>query len=139
MGPWSGFRDLEERLNQIFGGFPMDMETMGGAWAPAVDLHEGKDAYTLVADLPGIPREGIELNVVDDLITLKGERKEESERDEAGYRRIERSYGSFQRSFRIPGGFDAAKVSATYKDGVLSVTLPKRAEHQPREIKVNVS
>jgi HSP20 family protein len=138
LGPWSGFQALEERLNRIFGGFPMEFESVQGAWMPSVDLHEGKDAYTLKADLPGVSKDNLELNVVDDVVTLKGHRSQEQERDEEGYHRVERSYGSFQRAFRIPGGIDATRVEAKFDNGVLSVTLPKREENRPKQIKVDV-
>lgn len=138
LSPWAGFQALEERLNRIFGGLPMDFEPIQGAWMPSVDLHEGKDNYTLKADLPGVAKDDLELSVVDDVVTLKGHRSQEEERDEEGYHRVERSYGSFQRSFRIPGGIDAARVEAKFENGVLAVTLPKREENRPKQITVNV-
>lgn len=138
LSPWAGFHALEDRLNRIFGGFPLDLESASGTWMPSVDLHEGKDAYTLKADLPGVAKEDLDLSVVDDVITLKGHRSQEQERDEDGYHRIERSYGSFQRAFRIPGGIDAKRVEAKFENGVLTATLPKREENLPKQIKVDV-
>jgi HSP20 family protein len=139
LNPWTTFRDLEEQFSQFFRDFPM--ATGIGAessWVPAVDLTETDDAYLLEADLPGMKREDIELTVIDDVITLKGERKEEKSEEQKGYRRVERSYGSFQRAFRVLGGVDTEKVDASFEEGVLKVSLPKRPESKPKAIEVKV-
>ncbi|MBI2433092.1 MAG: Hsp20/alpha crystallin family protein [Candidatus Hydrogenedentes bacterium] len=135
---WPSFRELENRLNRMFGSWPWEPEQAGVAWSPAVDLHESDDAYTLEADLPGLTKNDIHLSIADDVVTLKGERSQKSEKKAEGYHRVERIYGSFQRSFRIPGGIDASKVEANFEHGVLKVTLPKPEERKPRQIDVKV-
>lgn len=121
---WNPFRDLE-RISRAFGAQAGDPEWNLGAWTPAIDVHEDENQYTLTADLPGLKKEDISLTVMDNVITLKGERKQEAEKKEKGYHRIERSYGSFQRAFQIPGGVEGSKVDARFENGVLTVTLPK--------------
>jgi len=138
-GPWHGFRDLEDRLNQIFSTFPVDPDTDGPSYVPAVDLHESDDAYTLKADLPGMTKENIDVRVHDDIVTIKGERKNEEWKQDNGWRRVERSYGNFQRSFRLPDGIDATKVQAKMENGVLQVTLPKPEQSKPRQIEVQIN
>jgi HSP20 family protein len=91
------------------------------------------------AELPGLKQEDIQITLVDDTLTLKGERRRESEVHEEGYSRTERAYGTFQRTLVLPSVVDAAKVRAKYKDGVLEIELPKKEEAKPREIKVQVS
>jgi len=139
LSPWSALRDLEGQFNRLFGELNRDYDVFERGWAPAVDLQETEEAYTLEADLPGLKKEDIELSAVDNMITLKGERKHEEEMKENGYHRIERRYGTFQRAFEIPGGFDADKIQARFEDGVLHVTLPKREETKPRHIEVKVN
>jgi len=137
LSPWSGFRDLEDRLSKIFEGLPM--EDIGeGNWAPAVDLHETEDAYLLEVDLPGMKKEDIDLSITDDVVTLKGNRQREEWKQDQNTRRVERSFGTFQRSFRIPGGVDGAKVEAHFEQGVLKVKLPKPEATRPRQIEVQV-
>jgi len=136
---WSPFRDLEERFGRLFAALPADPEWNLGTWTPAIDVHEDENQYTLTADLPGMKKEDITVSVVDNVITLKGERKQELEKKEKGYHRIERSYGSFQRAFQIPGGVDSSKVEAKYEHGVLNVVLPKPEAAKPRNIDVKVS
>lgn len=139
LSPWSALRDLEGQFNRLFGELSRDYDVFERGWAPAVDLKETEDAYTLEADLPGLKKEDIELTAVDNMITVKGERKHEEEVKENGYQRVERRYGTFQRTFEIPGGFDADKVEAHFEDGVLHVKLPKREEAKPRHIDVKIS
>ena len=138
LSPWSALRDLEGQFNRVFGELTRDTDYFERGWTPAVDLKETEEAYTLEADLPGLKKEDIELSVVDNLVTLKGERKQEEEVKDEGYHRIERQYGSFQRSLEIPGGFNADKITAEFKEGVLHVTLPKREEAKPKHIEVKV-
>lgn len=135
----SPFRDLESRLNRVFSGLPVDPEWNVGSWLPAIDIHEDDDKYTLSADLPGLQKEDITLTVVDNILTLKGERRKQAETNEKGYHRVERAYGTFQRAFQIPGGVDAAKVEAKFEHGVLQVSLPKPEAAKPRNIEVKVN
>ena len=127
---------MENQLERIFNGAPAGRST---DWMPPVDIHETNDAYVLEADLPGLKKEDIEVQVVEDRITLKGTRKREENAESKGYRRYERAVGQFERSFRIAGGVDASKVEAKFEHGVLTVTLPKPEEAKPRQIDVKVS
>jgi len=133
--PWSALRNLDKELDRVFG-----RSLAGGQrdWVPSVDVEETYDAYELQAELPGMKREDIKLEVVDDVVTIKGERKQESESDGKGYHRVERRYGLFERSFRIPDGFEHDKVKADYQDGVLHVSLPKCETAKPKRIEVKV-
>jgi len=138
LSPWSALRDLEEQFGRVFGSLRDEGGWSEGAWAPAMDVTETPDAYIIEADLPGMKKDDIELVVLENLVTLKGERKFEHEKSSDGYSRFERRYGSFQRSFEVPGGFDGDKVTAAFEDGVLRVTLPKREEAKPKQIQVKV-
>jgi len=109
------------------------------AWAPAVDICENENNIVLKAELPGVDPKDVEVRVEDNTLYLKGERKFEKETKEENYHRIERSYGSFARSFALPNSIDAEKVAAEYQDGLLTLTLPKREETKPKTIKINVS
>jgi HSP20 family protein len=112
-------------------------ETDQAAWNPAVDVTEDADQIVLVADLPGVREDALDLQVEKGVLTLKGQRKLAREGGEL-YRRYERKAGSFARSFRLPESVNAAEIAASLKDGVLTLTLPKRKEAQPRQIKVSV-
>jgi len=138
LSPWSALRDLESEFGRLFGDMTRDFGLVDRGWVPAVDLKETDAAYVIEADMPGLKKEDIELVAVDNVVTLKGERKNEHEETRDGYHRFERRYGSFQRSFEIPGGFESGKIEAQYKDGVLTVTVPKREEAKPKQISVNV-
>ena len=108
-------------------------------WAPAVDILETEDALVLKADLPEVKLENIDIRVEDGTLTMRGERKLEAVENEKGYHRIERSYGSFSRSFTLPDTIHPENVKASFKDGVLTVILPKKEMAKPRQIKVEVS
>lgn len=107
-------------------------------WAPTVDIHDEKDAIMVKADIPGVNKEDIEVSVRDGVLTIRGEKKEESETKKEGAVRVERFYGSFLREIELPSAVDDAKVKATYKDGVLALVLPKKEEAKPRQIKVDI-
>lgn len=109
----------------------------GADWLPGVDIVEEKDRFLLRSDLPGMKQEDISIQVVDGTLTIAGERKHGLESKEGRVHRVERSYGTFLRTFTLPAGVDGNKVSATYKDGVLEVALPKRDEVQPKLVKIN--
>ena len=111
-----------------------------GSWVPSVDIYE-TDTHDLVlrAELPGMSREDIEVTVENGTIVIKGEKKFDTEVKEEHYRRIERTYGTFHRSFTLPNTVDAAKVAAEYKNGVLTVTLPFKEEAKPRTVNVAVA
>jgi HSP20 family protein len=107
-------------------------------WLPAVDIQETDDAFLVFADLPGLSKDDIDISLEDGVLTLAGERKfTNEEADGKTYRRIERSYGAFRRSFTLPQGVDAEKVNAQFADGELHLTLPKSATAKPRKISIS--
>lgn len=108
-------------------------------WAPVVDVAETKDEVIVRAEVPGMTKEEISVTLQDDVLTLRGEKKQEKTEKEADFHRIERSYGSFVRSFTLPTLVQTDKVKAAYKDGVLTVTLPKAEEVKPKEISISVN
>ncbi len=108
-------------------------------FSPAVDVREEKDAIILQAELPGMKTEDVKVNLEGNLLTISGERKFEQEKTEEGYRRIERSYGSFSRSFTLPDTVELDHCDAEMKDGVLTIKLPKTAKAQPRRIDVKTT
>ncbi len=105
---------------------------------PAVDVTETDKAYEINAELPGMDEKNIEVKVADDVLTIKGEKREEKEEKNKDYYLSERSFGSFQRSFQVPNGVDTDKIEASFKNGVLTVTLPKSTEAQRAEKKITV-
>lgn len=113
-----------------------DTHVEGGDWTPAVDIKEEDDRYLLHADIPGVKPEEIEIAMESGVLTIKGERKEESEEEKENYTRIERSYGLFYRRFSLPDDTDPEKITATGKDGVLEVVIPKSEAVKPRKIQV---
>jgi HSP20 family protein len=113
-------------LSEGRGPWAFPSGTPGPQW-PRVDMEETDDAVRLTAELPGVDKDNIDISVTDDTITLKGEKRQEEEKKEKGYYKVERSYGSFQRSFYLPCEIDADNVNAAFKNGVLTITLPKSA------------
>ena len=107
-------------------------------WMPRVDISETENDVVIAAEVPGLKKEEINISVEDGVLTLKGERKHEDEKKEKNYHRVERAYGSFNRSFRLPPSVDAEKVHASYQDGVLKVTLPKLEKVKPRAIPIQI-
>ncbi len=107
-------------------------------WSPAVDILETDNELVLKADLPELKLEDIEVRMENGTLTLKGERRFEKEEKTTGVHRIERSYGTFVRSFTVPGAFDTNEINAEYKNGVLTVTMPKKEAAKPRQVKVEV-
>jgi HSP20 family protein len=135
---------LQDRMNRLFDqNLPKakfeDEGLFGGAWAPAVDIYETDQAIVLKADLPDINAKDVDIRVEDNMLYLKGERKMEQETKEENYHRVERSYGSFSRSFVLPRTVSSEKISADYQNGVLKITMPKREESKPKQIRVNVN
>lgn len=131
-----GFGRLYSLADAIFGG-----DTCAAAaksWAPAVNVSEDADNYRISAELPDVTAEDVKVVVREGVLTLKGERKAEAKAEGVKYHLVERSHGSFQRSFTLPKDANGEKVSAEFKNGVLLVTVPKREEVKPREIEVKV-
>jgi HSP20 family protein len=143
---WEPFRDLlttqrefDRLFKEAFSPMSGETEVSTRSWAPPVDIYETEDAIVLKAELPGIDPKDVEVRVEDNTLYLKGERNYEKEVKEQNYHRIERSYGSFARSFTLPNSISAEKVKAEYKDGLLTLTMPKREEAKPKTIKIDVS
>ena len=142
--PFREMAQMQDRINRIFGDAYSrrqdDDLTQRGDWFPAVDIYESANQeIVLKAELAGIAREDIDLRVENNTLTLRGERKRDNEVKPEQFHRVERSYGSFSRSFSLPSRIDTERVRAEFKDGVLSITLPVKAEAKPRQIEVAVS
>jgi HSP20 family protein len=150
--PWTSYRDwdpfkemreFQDRINQLFdetlGRFPVSREeSFERIWSPPVDIYENQDNIVLKAELPGMKKEDVSIEVKDNVLTLKGERKQEQETKKENYYRIERAYGKFSRSFTLPSTVKVDDVKATYKDGVLEITLPKVEEAKAKAIPIKV-
>jgi HSP20 family protein len=142
---WSPARDLlsiRDEVNRLFNEFFGRTEGQedtwwAGAWAPPVDLYEADDALILKAELPGFAKDDVNVEIKDSTLTLKGQRSRETEAKEEQYHRRERAYGSFQRSLLLPATVDTEKVTATYKDGVLELRLPKSEAAKPKRIAIS--
>ena len=142
--PLDDILSLQRRMNKIFednflGKKSSDDEELSlGLWSPAVDIYETESDIVLKAELPEVNQKDININIENNVLTLKGERKFEKETKEENFHRIERSYGSFSRSFNLPCSIDKDNVKASYKNGVLKITMPKKEESKPKQITVNV-
>jgi HSP20 family protein len=131
--PLSSLRFFEDAVTRL-----MSEPRTGRPWSPAVDILETENDLVLKADLPDVRLEDIDVRVENHTLSVKGERRFEEDVAEKGYHRIERSYGSFVRSFAVPNSVDTEKVSADYKNGVLTVKLPKKENAKPKQVKVEV-
>lgn len=143
MDPFRDVMGIQDRVNRLFEelltrGRGREEGLEGGAWVPAVDIYETNDDVVVKAELPGVEKDQIGVEVKGGVLTLRGERKHEKEVKEENYHRIERSYGTFLRSFALPVSVDQDKVSARFKDGVLDIDLPKKEKAKPRQVKVDV-
>ena len=140
--PFREFATLQDRMNRLFRSSlneeGRDESLTTSSFAPAVDVYEDEHQVTLKIDVPGIDEKDIDVQVENHTLTVHGERKIEKEEKEENYRRVERHYGTFTRTFTLPQTVDAESVSATYDKGVLNIALPKKAEAKPKQIKVNV-
>ncbi len=140
---WDPYRELgalQDRVNRIFSG-PVtrrerDEEMSLGAWIPPVDIVEEKDRILLTAELPGFKESDIQIQMEGGVLTLRGERKSEAEKEGRTFHRMERSYGQFVRSFTLPNNVDREHVKASFANGLLEIELPKREEARPRQIKI---
>jgi len=132
-------REIDQIFGELFGRTPFSIAATQAIWSPLVDIHENKDGFQLVAELPGVKQENIQVSVKGDTLTLSGERKREAEVKDDQRHRIERSYGRFERTILLHPVVDANRVKASYRDGVLEIQLPKKEEAKPKEIKVEVA
>jgi HSP20 family protein len=145
---WEPFRDLlslQERMNRMFGEYrgagaaPDDEWALGGSWAPAVDIYEQGNDIVLKAELPGVDPKDVDIRLENNVLTLRGERKFENEVKKENYHRVERSYGTFSRSFTLPSVVNQTGIKADFKDGMLKVILPKREEAKPKQIEISIA
>ncbi len=143
--PFVELEDVSKQLNRIFGKFPARTEQPGrellatADWAPSVDITETDTAYLIKGEIPGVNKEDIKVNIENGMLTMCGERKQEKEEKGKKFHRIERSYGSFVRSFRLPDNVDEAAIKAEFKDGMLNVTLPKSTQAKTKSTNVTVT
>src|SRR6201981_2320741 len=147
---WDPFREfvtIQDRMNRLFrdsygnasyGDQGREESLQNTAFAPPVDVYEDEHNVTLKIEVPGIDEKDVDVRIENNVLTVHGERKFEKEEKEENFRRVERRYGSFTRTFTLPSTVDAEKVSANYDKGILKIELPKKAEAKPKQIKVNV-
>jgi HSP20 family protein len=139
--PFRDIRTLQDEVNRLFSSnltrFFNDEGIARGAWSPNVDIYENKDQIVIEAELPGMNREDFDLSVENNVLTLYGERRFEKKSEGDNYHRVERSYGSFSRSFTLPQSVSAEGANAEFRNGVLRVSLPKREEVKARKIQIN--
>ena len=140
---WDPFRDLsimQERMNRMFEdagrGWRGDEPSSTTTWSPSVDIYETENEILVQAELPGVDRKDISLNLEKNVLTLKGERRFEKETKQENYHRIERAYGGFSRSFSIPATVEEDKIRADYKDGILKIALPKKEQVKAKQIQI---
>ena len=143
---WKPFREVSRLRNEMdrlwdeyFGPGRRALKPMEEAWLPAVDVSETGDKITVKAEIPGMEAKDIEISMVGDTLTIKGEKKAEREEKDENYHMVERSYGSFSRAMKLPAQVDAEKVEATYKNGVLTVVLPKKEEVKAKTIEIKAT
>jgi HSP20 family protein len=141
---WESFRGTspDTQLNRLFGDFfgraLQEQNQNLTTWAPAVDIYEGENELVVIADLPDVKPEDLDIRVENNILTIRGERKFEQKTDQKNYLRVERAYGWFARSFALANTVNTDAIKAEYKDGVLTLSIPKREEAKPKQIKVKV-
>jgi len=133
---------MQNRLNRMFNtpywrADRMDVDTGMGRWNPAVDLYEKDDHFVIKAELPGVDKKNIAIDLKDRVLTLSGERLYENEVKEENYYRRERSYGKFQRAFTLPADVDSDKIKAEFKDGLLQIEVPKPEQQKPKQVTIH--
>src|SRR5262245_16422086 len=138
--PMGNLQSFQREMNRMFDQFfrsGNSEEAKVSTWRPSVDIYETDDALVIKAELPGVSKDDVSVEVHQNTLTLRGQRKHEAEVKDEQYHRVERSYGSFQRSFTLPSTVDAEKVQATFKDGILELHLPRLESAKPRQIAIH--
>jgi HSP20 family protein len=138
---WEGATDIQQEMNRLFDDFfgrPAMVPTGDRLWVPLADLYETNDDLCITFEVPGVREKEVSVSITGDLLTVKGERKWDKEQKEESYHRLERVYGKFERSVALPVPIQADKATATYRDGVLEIRLPKAEEAKPKEIKIDI-
>ena len=133
---WKSQNRLDQMLDSFLGDSWSQVGHEWSGWAPQVDVEETPDAFKFHADLPGLNKKEISISVENHRLTIKGERKTEAEEKKSSFHRVERTYGAFCRSFQLPASVRSEEVEASYKDGVLEITVPKAEELKPRTIEI---
>ena len=138
---YHGLSGLQDEVHRLFESAISHRPNSSAltTWAPAVDIYETENELVVKADLPDVSEKDLDVRVENNTLTVRGERKFEKKVEEENYLRVERTYGVFSRSFRLPNTVNNEAIQADYKNGVLTVTLPKRAESKPKQVKVNVT
>jgi HSP20 family protein len=141
---WDPFRNLSSLQDQVNRLFESNFrgqtdESALTTWAPSVDIYETENELVLKADLPEVVEKDIDIHVENNMLTIRGERKFEQKVKEENYLRVERAYGSFSRSFSLPNTVDTEAIRAEYRNGVLTVVMPKRAESKPKQVKITTA
>lgn len=129
-------REIDRMFDRFRGGVVDDSDVM--AFMPIVDIVEGTNQYDIKVELPGVKKEDVRITVQNDVLTIRGEKKQEDQKKGDNYHRVERSYGSFQRSFTLPTSVKSDKIEASYDNGILSLILPKVEEAKPKEVEVKL-
>lgn len=141
--PFANLQRLNRMLDEAFAVWPGDREggtsAPAAAWTPAVDVFEDKDGLRIIAELPGVKPEDVKLSLENNVLTIRGEKRQVAEEKTERVHRYERSYGAFERTFTLPATVDAERIAAGYEHGVLTVTLPKVERARPREITISVA
>jgi HSP20 family protein len=136
---WKEFSTLSNRLSRLLDIPREDQADFLGSWSPAVDIYDKGAEVVIHAEIPGMKKEDIDVRVENNILTIRGKRERKEEVNEEGYFRAERTYGAFSRSFSLPTTVEIGKIAAEYKDGVLTLRLPKAEEAKPRQIEVKVT
>lgn len=137
--PVTDITSIQNEIDRVFDSFfrtGVPAGSQGYAWAPAVDVRENAEAFTLVAEVPGISKEDLQISFTDGVLTLRGEKKVEQEFSNENWHQVERAFGRFERHIRLTAPVDATKIKARVQDGVLTVNVPKAEDAKPREIKI---
>jgi HSP20 family protein len=141
LDPFSSLRRLNSVLDEAFNAWPYQTQETGSvtsSWMPACDVFEDKEAVKIVAEVPGVRPEDVKLSLENNLLTVRGEKKQQAEERNEQVHRYERSYGTFERTFALPTTVDPERIAAKYEHGILTVTIPKAERARPREIPVKV-
>jgi HSP20 family protein len=143
--PMRDFMTVQDEMNRMFDRFfsrePWEGdESMSTAeWSPTVDISENKDEYFVSAELPGMKKEDVQITYANNVLRIEGERRKEEEKQDTNYHRVERLYGKFCRTFQVPTQIQADKIAADFKNGILTVHLPKAEEAKPKEVQIKIS
>ena len=137
--PVGNLFSLHNEMGKIFGDLFASQESETTSWMPTVDISETENGYEIHTELPGVVESDVNVSVTDNLLTIKGEKQQEEKTEDKNYHRVERRYGSFQRSFTLPRNVETTDIKAEFKDGVLTLNIPKTEAAKPKEIPISVN